>query len=289
MALKGTERESKNYEKYVGLFTGKVVAVNPNKAELEKLLNTTLENEITYKDVNEENGAKKIILSFWIKANNPEINNLFNVKIFLENTIRVSSTGKTQYINTIGQTSFSDDIDTIPDFIKERKLRKALIGEETLYKFLSSWLSDLDMSSPNTEISLDNIQNLFNNKTTELRDSIENFHDKSIGLLATIRTSAEGKDYQGIYSYEFLPAYAVESYITKGKMYKSLTRLIDKVESVEYPCKDYFEICALHPYSPEKNIVSSSSSPIMIKTKNTQSQSTVSVEQEQEDDNGLPF
>lgn len=265
MALKGKEKEVKNYKKYVGLFNAEVVSVNPSKDELQELLGTTIEKEIEYTGSNNDTGAKKVTLSFWVKEVSE--GHLFNLRFYLEDIISESKTGKTQFINNIGNSSYAEDISSLPSFFTEsgREIRPAKKGEENLYKFLRNWLSNLNYNDPETELSLD-WKKLINGRVTELRDAISEFKNQAVCLLATVRTSDDGKEYQGVYSYEFLPEYALNCFVNKNsKKYKNVLSFIEKVTGAgtNYGCKDYYELSLLHEYDPTKNVVNSSNAPIL--------------------------
>jgi hypothetical protein len=266
MAINGKQKEQKSsvsYSKFVGMFNAYVVAVNPSKEELGKLLNTTIEKDLEYTGVNDSTGAKKLTLSFWLKE---EVNgNLFNVRFSLEDTVVVSKSGKTQYINTIGTTSYAEGKDSLPDFItaNDREVRAAKKGEELLYKFLRSWLSNLNYEDASTELSVD-WKKLISGKVNELRDAIDNFSTQTVCCLATVRTADDGKEYQGVYSYEFLPAYALDCFTGKAKkQYKVVDKFIQKVTDTDYGCRDFFELKPLMEYDPQKNVVASSSAPVL--------------------------
>ena len=85
MALKGKEKEVRSYKKYVGLFNAHVVAVNPTKEELGTLLGTTIEKDPEYVGSNQETGAKRLTVSFWLKEENT--GNHFNVRFNIEDTV----------------------------------------------------------------------------------------------------------------------------------------------------------------------------------------------------------
>lgn len=273
MALKGKEKEVKQFSKYVGLFNAFVVAVNPSKEELGKLLNTTIEKEPEYVGSNSENGAKRLTVSFWLKEE--QNGSLFNVRFNIEDTAVVSKSGLNQYINSIGTTSYASDENSVPDFVKARPVRQAKKGEELLYKFLRNWLSNLNYEDESTELMMD-WKKLISGKVTELREAIDNFSSQTICAMATVRTAEDGKEYQAVYSYEFLPNYALDCFTgKKNKNYKAVDKFITKVQDQEYGCKDYYELTPLKEYDPSKNVVNSTNSPIVNKT-------SVSVAQPQE-------
>jgi hypothetical protein len=267
MALKGKEKEVRNYTKHVGLFNAFVVAVNPTKEELSTLLNTTVEKDPEYIGSNSDNGAKKLTLSFWLKEE--QIGSLFNVRFNLEDTVVESKTGKTQFINNIGTTSYAEDKSKVPDFLtaNNREIRPAKKGEELLYKFLRSWLSNLNYEDESTELFMD-WKKLISGKTNELKEAIGTFETQTICALATVRTADDGKEYQGVYSYEFLPNYALDCFTgKKNKNYKTVDRFIEKVSDSEYGCKDYYELKPLKEYDPTKNVINTTNSPVVSKSK----------------------
>ncbi len=287
MALKGTEKEQKNYSKYVGLFNANVVAVNPTKTELEKLLGTKIEKDPEYTGNDSDTGAKKVTLSFWLKEENQ--GNLFNVRFNMQDTAVVAKSGKKQWIDNIGNTSYADSPSQVPQFIQEsgRPLRQAMKGEELLYKFLRAWLNDLNYQDLSTELVLDDWKGLMKGNTTELRAAIDGYQSKTVAALATVRTAEDGKEYQGVYSYEFLPSYAMKAYVEGSKkQYKNVDKFIEKVNDPEYGCKDYYELRSLVEYDPKKNIVGSTNAAV-IKPQPTKTAAQPSMANVAEDD--LPF
>jgi hypothetical protein len=263
MAFKGKDREIKAYNKYVGFFNANVVAINPTKEQLSKLLGNEIEKDLNYTDVSSETGAKKLTLSFWLKEETTGV--LFNVRFNLEDTVVVSKSGKTQYINNIGSTSYAEDQNQIPSFITDnnRKVRKAKKGEELLYKFLRNWVaSSWKFDDPNTELVLDDWKGLMNGKVSEIQDVINNNSDKSVCCLATIRTATDGKEYQSVYSYEFLPSWS-HTYLVEGRSAKNIDRFISKIQDGEYGCKDYYELTPMKEYDPQNNVVNTTNSAVI--------------------------
>lgn len=263
MALTGKMKEKGNYSKYVGLFNAYVIAVNPTKDELGKLLGANIEKDIEYSGANADSGAKKLTLSFWLKEE--QNGNLFNVRFNIEDTVVVSKTGKPQWINSVGSTSYSLDKNTLPDFFTDngRTVRAAKKGEELLYKFLRSWLTNLNYEDPDTELVMDWKQ-LISGKTVELKEAIDKYKSETICCMATVRTADDGKEYQAVYSYEFLPSFALDCFTGKAKkQYKSVDKFIEKVTDKEYGCKDFYELKPLVEYDPKKNVVNTTNSAII--------------------------
>lgn len=262
MAIKGAAKEklSKGYTKYVGMFNATVAAVNPTKEQLEKLLNTTLEKDLEYTGVNDENGAKKLAVSIWLKES--KTGHYFNVRFNLEDTVVKSKNENTQYINSIGECSYAATVDQLPSFIKDGKeVRIAKRGEELLYKFMKNWLKPvIDFSDPNLEFDLE-WRKLISGKVGVIQDAIDRYANQEICAMATIRMATDGKEYQSVYSYEFLPDYALGCFNGNGKSYAN--NFIAKVNDPNYGCKDYYELKPMSEYDPTKNVVVNSNSPIL--------------------------
>ena len=116
---------------YSGISNFKVIAVNPTMAELHAL-DVKVKQEPNY--YIEMNGEEYFKLCFWIK--NEDVTTRFD--IFLQNKEKTSSTGKFQWINNIGQDTWSNEAPTY-DWWKKEGERKAYGGEETLIRFMKAW------------------------------------------------------------------------------------------------------------------------------------------------------
>ena len=82
----------------------------------------------------ELNGTEYFKLTFWIK--NADLTTRFD--ILMNGSERVSQTGKNQWINAIGQSTWSDGEAMSMIGLREEGLRKALTGEETLINFVKA-------------------------------------------------------------------------------------------------------------------------------------------------------
>lgn len=266
-AVSGKKREIKSFEKQVGVFEATVVAINPNREELEKLLGIPdLKDDPTYLKEDEKDGLQKLNVTIWLK----EIMNgqLFNVRFYLKDKYRTNKDeSKNQYINTAGNTGWADEEANLPAWILKdgRDVRQAHIGEEELYNFCRSWLSQLDTRDPDTILQFD-WKKLMKGNVKELTDLIgesdaEDNFTGTVVALATIRTAdnAEGEatDYQQVYNRNFLPGYTMKFFKLAGKKApKMVDKFIESVEDPEYGCKEFYglELRPLHLYNPEENI-----------------------------------
>lgn len=269
MAIKGEVKpnqggEKKAYSKYVGLFNAVPIAVNPSKSELEKILDTTLEKDPEYTGTSDE-GNKKVNISIWLKE--VRTGHIFNTRFYLEDKDQLSKDGKHQFINDVGLAAYPKRGEDGPqDFLTKngRSTRKAKKGEEALYKFLRNWLSNLNYDDSSTELIL-NWKTLIQGKVTEIRDAIEAYPNQPVCAMATVRLGTDGKEYQGVYSYEFLPAYALECFTGNKSDYESVKRFKSRVLDSQYGCKDYYVLGGLQEYDPSKNVIATTNSPIVNK------------------------
>lgn len=210
MAVKGKQREQKEFVKelFVGFTAVKVVTVNPNLVELNKLLGREAapdQKEPVYTGTDDE-GNNRLRLAFWLK--DIKSGKLFVHSFNLTNKERKNKDGdKCQLVNSTCSTSWAplikkldkkgvvvlndegkavctDKVDetVIQDWFlnfttKEKevlgpkKWRKALAGEEELATLLRSWLGRLDFMDIETEVFVDT-KKLFKEDYKELRELI---------------------------------------------------------------------------------------------------------------------
>jgi len=269
MSVQGKQRKQFDNSLYVGLFEAEVVAFNPSREELEKLLDTELEKDPEYLKEDEKDGVQTMRLSVWLK----EVKNskLFNLRFFLKDKERMNKNeDKNQYINSIGITSWADDPSNLPEWFTagDRAFRKAKVGEEELYNFVRNWLSDLDYKDPDTKLDMEWAK-LMRGNVKPLTENIGSPFEKHIVALATVKTGedSEGKpkDYQQVYNRTFLPEYAMKFIRVGGKKIpKAVTKFYEQVEDPEYGCKEFFglELKELHEYNPEENIATADTTAI---------------------------
>ena len=108
----------------------------------------------------ELNGTEYFKLTFWIK--NDDLTTRFD--ILMNGTERVSQSGKNQWINGIGQSTWADGEPTY-EWYKKDGLRKALVGEETLINFTKSWANVAN----GDEVSFDSIAKIVKGVVAEVK------------------------------------------------------------------------------------------------------------------------
>lgn len=264
MAIGGKERQIVDFTKKVGFFEGKVVAINPTKEELEALLSRPIEKEPEYLS-DDDDGNKKVAFSFWIEDLKTGL--IFNKRFTMTNKKRdTSKTGKTQYINDVGSTTWAEDENALKDekykIFTTRDFRDALIGEEKLYNFLRALFNSLDFKDPSTELKLDN-KKLFKGNMADIKDAIAAFPNATICALATIRTvpgenGANAKEYQSLYE-EFLPGNCIKYFAPGVKSRPDFVNNYIKNLNGEYGCKDFYKVEEIDDYDSTENVVAGSS------------------------------
>jgi len=268
---KKRENNSGDFSKRVGLFTAKVLAINPTEEEYKEKLGMELKEDSRATEYlgESEDGNVKLRLDVWLQHVNTE--NKYKVSFFLENKEKENKDmTKKQYINSVGVCSWADDPNNLPDWFKERPYRVAMVGEEELYSFLQSWLNQLDYRSAETVLEID-WKKLMKGNVRELKDQIDGEWSGNFVPLATIvikEKDGEVKEYQSIYNKKFLPEYSLKQFrlidydsketldkieAKKMKDRKPHERFALEVHS-EYGCKDFFILKDIKDYDPADTI-----------------------------------
>ena len=172
---------------YSGLGNFKVIAVNPTMAELHDLGIMVKQDPNYFVDLN---GTEYFKLTFWIK--NADLTTRFD--ILMNGTERVSQTGKNQWLNAIGQSTWSDG-EPEYDWFKKEGLRKALTGEETLINFVKQWANVAN----GDEAYFESIAKIVKGDITEVKALVKLLENNEVRLLVGVK---DGK-YQTVYTKVF--------------------------------------------------------------------------------------
>jgi len=273
----GKKREQTSlpeFQKKVGLFEAKVIAINPSIEEYKDVLNIELKEDSKAVEYLGTSGDGNTTLRVDIWLEEVKKNDRFKVTFFLENKERENKDGtKKQYINSIGSCAWADDPNNLPEWFTKREHRVAFAGEEDLYNFLRTWLGDLDYRDAETTLSLD-WKKLMKGNVKDLKDQVNGEWCTNIVALATIKTvvkDEETKEYQGVYNKAFLPAYSIKQFRLidfskpsvlstlrdkKSKDLKPHERFVLNVTG-EYGCRDFYILKDLKDYNSEDNLVAS--------------------------------
>lgn len=271
--IKGNVRTvtGEGFVKKVGIFTGEVVAINPDTEWLADNGMEPKEGSKATEYLGEtEEGAARLTLSFWLKETNSQ--QLFNVRYYLEDKERINKDNtKTQYVNVHAASTWSDTPDHLPLWFTKVDYRVAKRGEADLYNFLKYWLGGIELKEAEAVMHLD-WSKLMQGNVKELRDQINGMYCKAVMMPAVIETkdTDEGvKEYQKVFNRAVGPEYLMKYF--RGKDYtdedienikksdkknlKPHEKFIREIVDEEYGCKDFYSLKPLHKYDPAENIV----------------------------------
>lgn len=226
--------EGSSRKLYTGVGPVFVLAVNPNKAELEKLYEIELEKApeyITETEIGQEGSKYKVPqvrIDFIVQADPEKCNGIdmkTKVSFFIAKEVRYKRDGsKVQVINKYGETTWIPVEDAkngvIPEslsWFEPADFRPALIGEEELTSFIKTYLNIPNKSFrkkngevveiPNkadAEARLDKIQDYFKGDFSELRNVIALQPKNKVKCLFGVKTTEDNKQYQAVYTQNFL-------------------------------------------------------------------------------------
>src|SRR6478752_7270671 len=105
----GKVRENQEFSKKIGIFSAKVIAINPDAEQYKDLLGIELKEGSTATDYvgESKDGNTTLRIAFWLEGKNG-----FKqpATFFLENKVKQNKDGtKKQYINATGTTSWAAD------------------------------------------------------------------------------------------------------------------------------------------------------------------------------------
>lgn len=270
---------------FTGIFSGKVIAINPTKEELAEILGFELTSE-TKDQVYEgktEKGDDYVAISFWFEADTPE-KQKFNARFRLVNKPVVSEgSGKKQWVNQSATSTWVDSEENLPSWFTEfrdkngnlvtkdekgeltgtKKVRESIQGEANLYNFLRAWFGKVSFFSERTNILID-VNKLF-------RD-VESFVDKNyrsqlkagdeamvtnIVAMAYVNISekdGETKMFQNVYS-DYLGQWQMKKVnfsLSNGnwELDKGLKKWKEQLEG-KHGCDGAFTITPLQPFDPD--------------------------------------
>lgn len=274
MAIKiGKQSEEGVFKLYKGIAAVNVLAVNPNKAELEKLYDTELENAPEYvgeAEVGQEGNKHKVPqvrLDFIVQTDPEKCNGIdmkTKVSFFIKKEVRYNrDETKVQVINKYGETTWlpieNAKNGTVPEnlsWFEAADFRPAFIGEEELTAFIKAYLNIPNKSyrkkdgtvvelkdKSEAEARLDKIADYFKGDFSELRNVIALQPKNKVKCMFGVRTTDENKQYQAVYTQKFLKNNVTD--------YSKLDEeLQERKANGAYPDTE-FSICDLKEYSVE--------------------------------------
>lgn len=229
MAIKiGKQSEEGVFKLYKGVAAVNVLAVNPNKAELERITGRTYDEEPVYRG-KDDDGNETMRITFYTKTNpdakvNSGIELVLPISFTLVKARRVGQqSGKIQVIDKYGRTAWVTPADleskAIPQYSKgpaniSADYRPAVIGEEFLINFLIKWLNIpgpanykegqwiMKDNPEDSEVSI-NLAKVFAGDVSELAEVVNMAREYLIKVAVGIRTTEDGKQYHAVFTRDF--------------------------------------------------------------------------------------
>lgn len=274
-------KEAQEFKRYIGVCPVFVKAVNPTKAEHEKLFNTTLEDAPVYvqdKEDAESNSYKNVRISVVLAPDVEKIGfemPLVTMPLFVTNQKQHgANSGKYQIVDKYGRFAWATEAEIsakeIPTYSNGKKAdisndyRIAYVGEEDLTNFIraflciptiTKWDNDNKCMVPNTDVKpeececrleVESFEKLFKGDFSEVKDILGFQPTNKVKVCLGVRTDANsGRLFQSVYTKKFMS--------NASTNYNSLDKLLqadaayasehNKVLSTEYSAE------AVHEYS----------------------------------------
>lgn len=249
-------KEAQEFKRYIGVCPVFVKAVNPNKAEHEKLFNVTLEEAPVYiqdKEDSEGKSYKNIRISVVLQPDVEKIGfemPLVTMPLFVTNQKQFgTNSGKYQVVDKYGRFAWATETEIaakeIPTYSNGKKAdisndyRIAYVGEEDLTNFIKAflcipgitkWNNDEKCMVPNTDVKpedcecrleLESFERLFKGDFSEIKEILGLQPNNKIKVCLGVRTDANsGRLYQSVYTKRFISNAATN--------YNSLDKLLQQ-------------------------------------------------------------
>ena len=219
-------KESTLVKRYVGIAPVKVLAVNPTKAELEKLYNTTLDKDPEYLGSREVDGKNVpfVRVDFIITTDEAKSGvamttkaSFFVRKQFMMNRDATKVKVVDKYARTawVTQDEFKNKL--IPTYANgpariDKDYRMLYQGEEELLMFVKNYLGILDVDEyvdgtwvmrknpEDYEAGFNNIESWFKGDISEIKSAINMMPNNYVKMLFGVRTTDEGREYQDVFT-----------------------------------------------------------------------------------------
>lgn len=273
-------KEAQEFKRYIGVCPVFVKAVNPNKAEHEKLFNTTLEEAPVYvqdKEDSDGNSYKNVRISVVLQPDTEKIGfdmPLVTMPLFITNQKQHgANSGKYQVVDKYGRFAWATEAEIsakeIPTYSNGKKAdisndyRIAYVGEEDLTNFIrvflcipsiTKWDNNEKCMVPNTDVKpeececrldIETFEKFFKGDFSDIKDILGFQPTNKIKVCLGVRTDANGKLFQSVYTKKFI-SNAATNYSSLDKALQAdiaYATTHNKALNTEYSAK------AVHEYS----------------------------------------
>lgn len=267
---KGKETTDVVIKRYIGVAPVKVLAVNPTKAEMEKIYGTDIENDPVYVGKVDINGQSynNVRLDFIVATDEEKtgVSMTTKVAIFVREQYRYNrDMSKVQVIDKYGRTAWVTKEQAqnheIPVYANsmpaniDKDYRPCYVGEEDLTNFIKAYLNIPNVmkyvngtwvlvdNPQDCEARLDNIKDYFRGDFRELKDIMALQPNNKVKVLFGVRTNDEGHQYQAVYTNMFLKNGVTD--------YSKLDADLQKRKAADaYPTTE-FKVCEFKEYNVE--------------------------------------
>jgi len=182
-----TEEVVGGIKTFSGLTNVTVKAVNPTMAELHAMdINVKQEPNYTV----EFSGESYNKVVFWLSNSDGN----FKLEILMQNKPKVSQNGKFQWMNNIGQSTWSEEAPSY-EWWKSEGQRKAFTGEETLINFVKAWAN----VASGDEVYFDTISAIANGDLAEIKTLVSSLSTNEARVLIGVKDDK----YQQVYTKYF--------------------------------------------------------------------------------------
>ena len=271
-------KEAQEFKRFIGVCPVFVKAVNPNKAEHEKLFNTTLEEAPVYvqdKEDNDGNSYKNVRISVVLQPDTEKIGfdmPLVTMPLFITNQKQHgANSGKYQVVDKYGRFAWATEAEIsakeIPTYSNGKKAdisndyRIAYVGEEDLTNFIrvflcipsiTKWDNNEKCMVPNTDVKpeececrldIETFEKFFKGDFSEIKDILGFQPTNKIKVCLGVRTDANGKLFQSVYTKKFI-SNAATNYSSLDKALQAdiaYATTHNKALSTEYSAKKVHE------------------------------------------------
>ena len=272
-------KEAQEFKRFIGVCPVFVKAVNPNKAEHEKLFNTTLEEAPVYvqdKEDNDGNSYKNVRISVVLQPDVEKIGfdmPLVTMPLFITNQKQHgANSGKYQVVDKYGRFAWATEAEIsakeIPTYSNGKKAdisndyRIAYVGEEDLTNFIrvflcipsiTKWDNNEKCMVPNTDVKpeececrldIETFEKFFKGDFSEIKDILGFQPTNKVKVCLGVRTDANsGKLFQSVYTKKFM-SNASTNYNSLDKMLQadaSYAAENNKVLNTEYSAETVHE------------------------------------------------
>ena len=279
MSKGNASKADQEIKRYIGVRPVFVKAVNPNKAEHEKLFNTTLEEAPVYiqdKEDAEGNSYKNVRISVVMQPDVEKIGfemPLVTMPLFVTNQKQFGAkSGKYQVVDKYGRFAWATEAEIsakeIPTYSNGKKAdisndyRIAFVGEEDLTAFIKAflcipnitkWDNDEKCMVPDNSVNpedcecrleVESFEKLFKGDFSEIKEILGFQPNNKVKVCLGVRTDANsGKLFQSVYTKKFM-SNASTNYNSLDKMLQadaSYAAENNKVLNTEYSAETVHE------------------------------------------------